>query len=303
VIVLAAVVAHPPSGVLSAQGEQLERPWASIWRIGAPAVLTQYNYAIGTVVLGVTGRAATAALAGVSIRLVSGLGGVQGALSTAIFPRLARRRHWQRTDATLAGLGLAVVVLLATVGLAVMVMIAPVISTVFLGRHDAASHAALIVGFAGGAGAGVSVQLAFILIAVGGERSILRASAAGAIVLTAGTAIAVAVPADHPAVVVVAAFTAGQAVTAVMLVRVCARRTASPRWALSLAGVSVVALPAAAVVASAVPGARAEVAVGLSIVAAGISRRAYVRPRRRGEVVADTASPQPQSRVAELVEP
>lgn len=301
VIVLAAVVARQPRPTVSAHGERLKLPWASIWRIGAPAVVSQYNYAIGTVVLGVTGRAVTAALAGVSIRLVSGLGGVQGALSTAIFPRLARTRRWQRTDAKLAGIGLAAVVVLAMVGLAVMVMIAPAISAAFLGRHDASAHAALIIAFAGAAGAGVTVQLTFILVAVGGERLILRASAAGAIVLTAGTVIAV-VLAAHPAVGVAAAFTAGEAVTALMLARLSAQQTASPRWALSLVAISVVTSAATAIVSSAVPAARIEVAAGLSIAALGIARFAYARSRVQAQNVDDATDSRPQSRVAELVE-
>ena len=121
--------------------------------------------------------------------------------------------------------------------------------------------------------------------------------------LTGGTAIAVVVPAGHPAVVVAAAFTAGQVVTSLMLARVCARRTASPRWALGLTMGSVVVLPAAAIVASAVPSARAEVAAGLSIAVAGIGRLAYVRTRRRGQGIADSTGSQAQSGVGELVEP
>lgn len=235
---------------LSLTAASVTRPaWRSIWQIGAPAVVSQYNYAVGTVLLGVTGRTVAAAIAGVGMRLVSGLGGANGVVSTAAFPRLARTSRWQRSDEVLAGALLIGVACVSALAVAVGLAIAAPLAHAFLGHSPPSSRVSLVIALAGGAGAAVTVQLVFVLVAARQERAILRASLTGAAVLSGG-AIAGALSSDGTAAVIVCAgFAVGQAVTAVMLLRVCGSRTSTPGWALPPAFALVVLLPVAGIAA------------------------------------------------------
>jgi O-antigen/teichoic acid export membrane protein len=281
VILLAAMVARQPRPRL-VSGERA--PWATIFRVGTPAVVLQYNLAIGTVLLGVTGRLLAAATMGVTARLVSGLGSIQGAAATALFPRLARTPNWRRTDANLAGAGVALTVLVAVLGLAATMVAGGLIAAGFLGHHDGPTRAALMLGVSGAAGAGITVQLVLLLIALRLERTVLPALVAGAAVVTAGAIIGTLLAGTDGATVVAAAFAAGQALTAVMLALVCSGRTQIPGWALRLAALSSCLLAAVAGVASLAPGTRVPLAAALVLAAPSWFAASRRRLRRRSVV-------------------
>jgi hypothetical protein len=278
VILLAATLARQARPrLVSAE----KTPWATIGRVGTPAVVLQYDLAIGTVLLGVSGRVAAAATMGVTARVVSGLGSIQGAAGTALFPRLARTPKWRRSDANLAGAGVALTVLVAVVGLAGMIVGGGLIAAGFLGHNDAPTRAALMLGVSGAAGAGITIQLVLILIALRLERTVFPALGTGAAVVTAGTIAGTLMSGTEGVTVVAAAFATGQALTAVMLVRACSGRTQIPEWALRLAGLSGCLLVAAAALASLAPAARVPLAAALVLVAPtwlGASRRRLSRP-------------------------
>jgi O-antigen/teichoic acid export membrane protein len=276
IILVAAAVARQPRPRF-ASGERA--PWATIWRVGTPAVVLQYDLAVGTILLGVTGRLVAAAVMGVTARLVSGLGSIQGAVATALFPRLARATRWHRAEADLAGTGLAVTVTLAVGALAATMLGATPIAAAFLGHHDPATRAALALGVAGAAGAGVTVQLVLMLIALRLERAVLTALAAGAAVLTVATGVAILMPGVDAAAGAAAAFAVGQAVTAVMLARACGRLTDTPTWALRLAGVSAALLPSVALAGSLQPAASPVLGAALVLAAVTIGAKAYRRAR------------------------
>jgi O-antigen/teichoic acid export membrane protein len=277
VILAAGLIARQTTPSLRSVARRAIVPWRTIWRIGAPAVVGQYNYAAGTVALAVAGRTAAASVVGVSMRLVSGLGGMNGVLGPAMFPRLARVGRWDLEDVAVAGAGLAAIVAVSVVGFVVAIAVVPVISSGFLGHDDVSSRAALLLALSGGAGAGVVMQLTFVLIAVHEEHVILRAAVLGAVVLSLGVVIAIVVSAADPAVVVGAAFAAGQAATAILLVRESARRTDCPAWALRPAAASVLLLPGAASLAAWVPYGRPIAAAALALTAAGVIRVTFLR--------------------------
>ena len=278
VILLAAAVARQPRPRFSSAETT---PWATIGRVGTPAVVLQYNLAIGTVLLGISGRVAAAATLGVTARVVSGLGSIQGAAATALFPRLARTPKWRPTDANLAGTGVALTALVALVGLAATLLGGGLIAAGFLGRHDAPTRAALMLGVSGAAGAGITVQLVLILIALRLERSVFPALGTGAAVVTAGTIAGTLVAGAEGVTVVAAAFAAGQALTATMLARACSGRTQIPEWALRLAALSGCLLVAVAALASFAAATRAPLAAALLLAAPSwlaASRRRSSRP-------------------------
>jgi hypothetical protein len=278
VLLMAAAVARQPWPRL-ASGERA--PWGTIGRVGTPAVVLQYELAIGTVLLGVSGRVLPAATMGVTARLVSGLGSVQGAAATALFPRLARTPKWRRRDANLAGAGVALTVLVAVVGLAGTIVGGGLIAAGFLGHHDASTRAALMLGVSGAAGAGITIQLVLILIALRLERTVFPALATGAAIATAGAIAGTLVTGTVGVVVVAASFAVGQSLTAVMLGFACLRQTQIPRWALELAALSGCLLVGSAALASVAPATRAPLAAALLLAAPswlGASRRRLSRP-------------------------
>lgn len=222
---------------------------ASVWRtvrdIGLPAVLTHYNLAVGTVLLAVAGETSAAAVCGVAFRLLLGVQGLNGAMGSAVFPLLARSEpgaaHGQASRlAAAAGL------MLAGAALIVMAVVAAPVVHVLLDREGAVEEAAVILGIGAAGATGVVMHRSFALVAGTQERLLRSASACGALVVTSGAVVALFVGGPSSALVVLAAFLAGQ----VVVLSIIGSAGAGADRALTLVAVAVLPLAAGVMAAS-----------------------------------------------------
>lgn len=187
--------------------------WRSTRDIGLPAVLTQYNVAVGTIVLGVTGQTSAAAISGVAFRLLTGVQGLNGAVAAAVFPRLARVPEPEARDARAGQLAATGGVVLAGAALLVVAVAAGPVVKALLDGQGAVKEAAVVVALGAAGATGLVMHRAFALVAGEQERLLRRATAFGAAVVTTGSIAAVFIDGQQSALVVLAAFTAGQVVT------------------------------------------------------------------------------------------
>lgn len=230
----------------SRSGQPPVELWRAIRDVGAPALVTQYTFAVGTIALGLAGRTEPAAINGVATRLLTGLQGLNGIAATTLFPRLARTAPDTR-DTEQARAAAAGVVALSLAALAVTAVAAPLLGQLFLEDDSAAVTDALVIALSAAAASGLIMHITFALVARHRERGVAARSAAGAAVTTA-VAIAAAISGGpSTAAVTAAGFVAGQILTLGLLLRLASRMSlldvVSPTAAL-LAGV---AAPAAAI--------------------------------------------------------
>jgi len=154
-------------------------PWREALTIGSTSVLSQGTLAYGTVLLTTTGHAANAALLAVGVRLLTGVNGIVGVVTTALFPRLAKRGateggKWSLQDRDRVSLVAWLVVVVAA-GAAGLFMADPKFFTHLLlddVTHSAASTSGIVLGC--GAASGIALLLTAVHIAEGTERIPLR---------------------------------------------------------------------------------------------------------------------------------
>ena len=257
---------------------------ASTWRtardIGLPAVLTQYNVAVGTVALAVAGQSAAAAICGVAFRLLLGLQGLNGAIGSAVFPLLARTGEEPSPHGWASRLAAAAGLVVAGVALSVTAVAAGFVVRVLLDREGSIEEAALLVGVGAAGATGVLMHRSFALVAGAQERLLRSASACGALVVTAGAVAAMFVDGLASSLVVLATYTAGQ-IVALLIV---GSAGAGADRALTIVALAV--LPPIAAVMAVSEAARAPLAV------AGLVAGAVVGARwlRRGRLDASAAA-------------
>lgn len=248
---------------------------AEIWRsardIGLPAVLTQYNLAVGTVALGVAGQTSAAALSGVAFRLLTGLQGLNGAVGSAVFPMLARSTEPGARQAQASRLAAASGLVVAAVALGVVAVVAGPIVHLLLDGEGAIEESTLILAVATAGATGLVMHRSFALVAGQEERLLRSAATFGAIVVSIGTVCALFVSGVSSALVILAAFTIGQVLT--LLIIGSAGTGADRRLTLS----AIVLMPAFGIAMALFDGARVPLTVaGLvigTVCAAGWHRR------------------------------
>ena len=195
------------------------RTWRSVFDIGLPALITQYNFAVITIVLGVTGRTSAAAVSGVTFRLLSGVQSVNGAAVAAIFPRIARSISPGAAAlraSSLAAWGIVAVSYIAVLATAIT---APLLVFGFLATSGEAEQATLVLGIGGAASAGLVMHQSFSLVARGLERRLLWSFAMGALVITLAGFVAASVGEQEGPLIAAAGFVGGQILTLVLLFR------------------------------------------------------------------------------------
>lgn len=229
----------------------LRRTWRSIFDIGSQALIVQYNFAVLTIILGVTGRTTAAAVTGVAFRVLSGLQSVNGIVVTATFPRLAgAAKSGEAPDRTsrAAAWGIVGASALALLGTA---MTASLLVRGFLDSASDPAQVTLVVGVGAAAAAGLVMQQGFAFVAAGLERHLLRAMAPGAALITLAGAVAAWTGGEHSPIVAVAGFSAGQIVTLALLMRAQSGGRPLGRGDRALLAAAGAALPAIAVLLAA----------------------------------------------------
>lgn len=192
-------------------------PWGAISRIGTGALVQQASLASGPVMLTATGHPARAGVLAACLRLLTGLNGLTGLFSTALYPRLARGRDADRERA-FAVAAPATVALVAS-ALAVTIAVPEMLLEVLLDRADGVAARALVLVVATAAAGGVILLLTAQLVARGDETAVMRAgfAALGVTLLLAGGALATASAAVLE--LVAGGLLAGQSTMALMLAR------------------------------------------------------------------------------------
>jgi len=241
--------------------------WRATRDIGVPAVLTQYNLAIGTVALAIAGHTSAAAICGVAFRLLMGLQGLNGAVGSAVFPLLARTGDRQSPHGRASQLAAAAGLVLTGIALSVVAVAADPLAHVLLDRQGAVEEAALIAGVGAAGATGLFMHRSFALVAGTEERLLRSASAFGALVVTGGVVVALLVGGVSSSLVVLAAFTAGQVVALLII------GTAGAGADRHLTVVAIGVLPPIAAVMAVSDGARVPLAVvGLVVGALAAAR-------------------------------
>lgn len=253
-----------------------------------PAVITQYEFGVATIILGLTGHTAAAAVTGVTTRLLTGLQGVNGVAVAALFPRLASRARGSSGDqqARLAGVG---IVALSISALLVVAASAPFLGRIFLDSDAAAVTDAMVVGIGGAAACGLVMHLTFALVARGLERGIPARSSIGAAVTTLGASAAAIIGGDSAAGIAMSGFVVGQVLTLVLLLGIDRPAGVQDVVSTPLALAAGLVAPVAAV-AGVVAGALGVIVV---LAVAGLAMAVHLdtrRKRRRTEPFGSSAS-------------
>lgn len=244
-----------------------QAPWRSVFDIGLPAVVSQYNFAACVVILGLAGQNTAAATVAVGGRLLSGMLGLNGALSSGLFPRLARGSAWDESDQRAAGLALALVTTASCVALALTTFGAPLLVRAFLHTGIPGGLTAVMVMMTACAATTMTLHLTSVLVASRFERLIRTAALSGALLITAG-AVAASIGGHLEAVTIaVVTFLAAQIITALVLVVHTRRRTLFPRAQLQRALALMLAVSGLGLIGGLNTTARVPTAIALSAIA------------------------------------
>lgn len=275
-----------PFGRFRAGIRAVRGPWREPARIGLPTIVAQIGLASGTVLLGVTGNAASAAVLAVSIRLLTGLNQLSGLVATSLFPRLARDAADASPDERRDGIvtGMTVVFLVTALANAVLLVDPDAILTLFLSYSspEAVSTAALILAVA--AAVGYLLVVTTVLIARRRESVVLLPSlAATSVTLVGGiTAVGLTTIADHVAFAMAAVFAGGQVTGVLLLVRRAASALPDLVTTLWAGACGALAFVAAGAVAAVAEHLHAPLALFYGAVGTALVVR-VVRSRRRDE--------------------
>ncbi len=255
------------------------RTWRSVFDIGAPSLVWQYDFAVATILLGVSGRTSAAAVCGVTLRLLSGVQGVSGAVLAALFPRLARSVAPAGGDLRASRLTAWGIVWFSHATVLATAIAAPLLVRAFLDTSGSREQTTLVLGVGGAAAAGLVLQQSFIMVAGGRERRLLRAFASGAGVITLVGVLAAAAGGRDAATIAVAGFVAGQVLTLWLLLRGDRGQARDAGGALLAAGGA--AIPGLALGLALAGDRRAELAAWIAAASVAFAAAGAVRLRRR----------------------
>lgn len=254
--------------------------WRSIFDIGSPALVVQYNFAVATIILGVTGRTVAAAVAGVALRLLNGMQSINGIAVTVTFPRLARNATGEGREARLSRISAWGIVAVSGFALLATAMCAPLLARGFLDSSRDVAQSTIVIAMSAAAATGLVMHQCFALVARGLERELLRAALSGAVVITGAGALAGVSGSEISPAIAVAGFALGQTVTLILLRRAHATGAEpgvrSDRALLPVAGI---ALPLLGVALALAGETRLWIAGGLAII--GVIGVAATRPFAR----------------------
>jgi O-antigen/teichoic acid export membrane protein len=260
-------------------------PWRSVTAIGLPALLWQIGLSSGTIALGAFGVAASAAVLGVAVRLLTGVNQLATAFSNAVFPVLARNEvepGEQRVDENALYTSLMATVALVATANAVLVAAPEQVLDVLLGHAGRVAEATAILVLGGAAAGSYAVLAGLVMIARGQEHSLLRILGSSTIVVLAGTIVVTASePASSP--VWMAAFVVVGLLLSVAQFAVTAGRD-MPHLSglLGVGAIGAFGFAAVGVAAAASPGARTAIAAVLAVVAASSLAALSLRARAFG---------------------
>jgi O-antigen/teichoic acid export membrane protein len=250
IILVAVAFRLRPGAALASARSARPGPWRSVVAIGLPSLIWQLGLAFGTVVLGATGAAASAAALAVGIRLLTGLNQLTGVISTALFPRLAGEpKPGSADESTVVGLSVTGIVALAGASIGLLLAMPEQIVGVFLPHVGSEAQTTAILCIGAAPCASYVVLVTMVLVARGGESLFLPIFAfSTALGLLGGVGVVLADP-ESPAVWMAAVLLGTQVLTAALFER-ASRRFAPSLWrelrrgpqaAASVAAVSVLA--------------------------------------------------------------
>lgn len=262
--------------------------WRSVRDIGLPAIITQYNVAIGTVVLGVSGNASAAAVSGVAFRMLTGVQALNGAVAAGLFPRLARSPQAAGSDARAARAAAVGGVMLGAVMLLAVAVAAEPIVRVLLNKGGSLEQAVIILAVGATGVTGLVMHRSFALVARGAESQLRRASLPGALVVTVGSIAAALVGELEAALVVVGGYLLGLSLTSLLITRRTVSRDNAGGTALGAC--AALFMPAMAVALAL--GASVWVALAiLASAAVSVALTVHLGRRRRDEAVGRATAP------------
>jgi O-antigen/teichoic acid export membrane protein len=261
-------------------------PWRSVLSVGVPAIIIQASVAGGTLILSGFGSPAAAGILAAGVRLLTGLNSVNGIITVALFPRLARgeqvRGAGNREVATFA---LRLIAMLSAAATGVCVLLSGPISDVLLEHATASTGTTIVLTTATAASMSSVVMYSSLLIASKHEGDLLPSYVAGA-AITVGAGIAAVALAGTRVELVAAALLAGQLVSMGGLGVRTGARLPELRGE-SLRAMALAALVAAVATASLIDGLAAPAGVALLLLATVLLRSIFgvlgdLRARRAG---------------------
>ncbi len=219
-----------PGAALASARSAPPGPWRSVVAIGLPSLLWQLGLAFGTVVLGASGAAASAAALAVGIRLLTGLNQLTGVIATALFPRLVSEPGPGSADeSTVVGLSVTGIVLLAGASTGLLLAMPEQVIGVFLPHAGSEAQTTAILCIGAAACSGYVVLVTMVLVARGGEKLFLPIyGSSTALALLGGIVVVLAAPAS-PAIWMAAVLLGTQLLTTALFERAC-RGFATSLW-------------------------------------------------------------------------
>ena len=165
-------------------------PWRSITSVGVPTVIFQASVASGALILSGFGNRIAAGIFASCVRLLTGLNAVNGVVTAALFPRLARsRQDTGAADQQVVAFGLRLIAVISTAACAASLFLGDAIASVLIEHSTSTTAEALILTTAAAAAMGNVPMYSYLLIAGEHERDLLLPFGAGAVV-TIGSGIA-----------------------------------------------------------------------------------------------------------------
>jgi O-antigen/teichoic acid export membrane protein len=247
-------------------------PWRKTLVIGFPMIVSQVGIASGTVLLGATGAAASAATLAVSMRLLTGLNQLSGLVVTSLFPRLARHGAEADGGRTGASVVVAMRIVFALTALANAVLLAApeLVVRLFLNQSDREAEATAMVTLGSAAAAGYLLVLTMVLVARHRESVFLLAYAVGTSLILAGGIAVVAVAPEKSALWMAVALAAGLLAGAAILARRARTELPDLRRPITVAAVGAWIFAGLGAFAAAAPAADPYLAAGLALVGLGL---------------------------------
>jgi O-antigen/teichoic acid export membrane protein len=253
--------------------------WRSVTRIGLPVVIGQLGFSCGTIALNAAGAATAAAVFAVSVRLVTGINQLTGAIATALFPHLASQRLDAKPDLRGVRVGARVLIILSF-GAAAVLMFRPALITSVLLTHEApTAEAAAIFTVATSCATGFVVLFTLVMLARNAERAFLSVFGTATAVILIGAVGVAASPAPRAAAMAYV-FGAGQLAGMAVLARHVLKRIPSEAATVRRTAGAAIALAALGLTAATVPDARTTTAAVTATCAALLALGPVTRRRR-----------------------
>ncbi len=244
-------------------------PWRSVLSVGVPGIIFQASVAAGTLTLSGFGSPAAAGILAACVRLLTGVNSVNGIITVALFPRLARReRDRDPRNKEAATFALRLIAMLSAAATGACVLLSGPVSEVLLEHATPLTATTLVPTIATAASMSYGVMFSSLLIASRHEEELLPSYAAGA-AITVGAGIAAVAIAGTRVDLVAAALLAGQFVSMAGLALRVGARLPELRGE-SLRAMALAALVAAVAAASLIDGLAAPTGVALLLLATAL---------------------------------